>query len=71
MARYVTPELRRDHFDDWNPGHGLDTVTDTAIFIRDYYGISRVWLIQTPKGVQFKVSGSTQSVREFAALYGD
>lgn len=70
-ASYTTPELRCDHFEDWNPGHGLDFVSDTADWIRETYGISRVELIQHRKTVQFVVYGPRSGVREFAALYGD
>jgi hypothetical protein len=71
MATYTTPKLRCDHFDDWNPGRGLDTIAETAMYIRSHYGIPTVKLIQHRKAVQFRVSGREANVSAFADLYGE
>lgn len=68
---YTTPKLRRDHFEDWNPGHGLDTVAETAMYIRSHYGIPTVKLIQHRNTVQFRVSGKEADISAFAGLYGE
>lgn len=71
MISYTTPQISRREFDDWNPSKRLDTVADTAAYIKRQYGVENVYLLETPDGIHFQVVGSPSAVAKFAALYGD
>jgi hypothetical protein len=69
MAIFVTPEIPFKAFDDYNPGHGLDSFAETVADLRTTYHATAVRRIQTPRGFHFQVVGPRRHIRKLARLY--